>query len=152
MAASTKDLVNSFVKLDQKIKKKEGEVDTMKEERAALETQLLQRFQDGGIASMKTALKVNVYIRRDLWAGAANKENKAELFLALKDLPETRDLVQETVNSQTLSSFVREKARECFGDNLETTKPEDIVKALPEALQSVISVTEKFSLRTSKSR
>lgn len=56
MAASTKDLVNRFIKLDTAIKKKEGEVEKLKEERGLLEAELMPRFEQAGIASMKSTI------------------------------------------------------------------------------------------------
>lgn len=150
MSATTKDLVNKFIKLDQLIKGKEGEVEDLKKERAALEALLLPRFQEGGIASMKSSSKVTVYLRRDVWAGAKDGD-KASLYAAMRTIPETASMVQETVNSQTFSAYVREKAREHFGDALNTAKPEDLVQALPEELRALVNVTEKFSLRATKS-
>lgn len=150
MSATTKDLVNKFIKLDQQIKGKEGEVEDLKKERAALEALLLPRFQEGGIDSMKSSTKVTVYLRRDLWASAKDGD-KASLYAAMRNVQETRSMVQETVNAQTFSSYVREKARQHFGDKLNTAKPEELVNGLPEELRSLVQVTEKFSLRAIKS-
>ena len=150
MSATTKDLVNKFIKLDQQIKGKEGEVEDLKKERAALEALLLPRFQEGGIASMKSSSKVTVYLRRDLWAGAKDGD-KASLYAAMRVLPETAPMVQETVNSQTFSAYVREKAREYFGEQLNTVEPGRLIEALPTELQGLVNVTEKFSLRATKS-
>lgn len=147
MAASTKDLVNRFIKLDTQIKKKEGEVEKLKEDRSLLEAELMPRFEQAGIASMKSTSKVTVYVRRELWAGAMNKDTEA-LCAAIKSVPEIAPMVQEKVNSQTLSAYVRECAKNFFGDEAETKKPDEMLIALPIALRSVVSITEKYSLRS----
>lgn len=149
MSVPTKNLVNQFIKLDQAIKKKEGEIDQLKIERAAVEAELLPRFEQAGIAAMRSTKKVTVYIRRDLWASAVDKKT-TDLCAAIKSIPEIRELVKEGVNAQTFSAYVREQAKQAYGDEYEGKSVEEIVKALPEILQSVTHLTEKFSLRTRK--
>lgn len=149
MSAPTKTLVTRFIKLDQQIKKKEGEVEKLKEERTALEAELLPRFEQAGLASMHTISGVTVYIRRDLWASAVDKNTEA-LHAAIKSVPEIKQLVQEKVNAQTFSAYVRECARLQYGDDLDGKSVEEIIKTLPEILQRVTHVTDKYSLRTRK--
>jgi len=149
MSATTKDLVKRFIKLDQAIKKKEGEVDTLKQEKGPLEAELLRRFQEGGIASMKSTAGVTVYLRRDLWSGAVDG-NKDALHAALKAEPELRDMVKESVNSQTFSAWVRERIEAHFGEDAKKKAVEVLKEALPIALQPVTAITEKYSLRATK--
>jgi hypothetical protein len=150
MSATTKDLVKKFIKLDQSIKKKEGEVDKLKEEKGPLEAELLRRFQEGGIASMKSSTGVNVYIRRDLWSGAVDG-NKDALHAAIKSVPDIANMVKETVNSQTFSAYVRERIDEHFGEDAKKKPVETLKEALPIALQPVTCISEKYSLRATKS-
>lgn len=149
MAASTKDLVKRFAKLDLQIKKKEDEANALRAERDALEAQLLQRFQEGGMASMKLTGGVIVYLRRDLYAGAKDKDSHL-LIDAIKQIPDIAAMVQEKVNAQTLAAYVRERGRDYFGDAFDSTPPEKLLDALPAPLQPVIAITERFSLRTKK--
>lgn len=146
MAATTADLVNRFIDLDEQRKRKEGEVDTIKEELALLEPLIMERFENAGMQSMKSAQGATIYIRRELWASAADG---AELLLleSLKAIG-LGDMVKEKVNTQTLSAFVREQEKEHFPG---VTRPEDIMKVLPQQLQYALKLTEKFSLRTRKS-
>lgn len=149
MSVPTKNLVSKFIKLDQLIKKKEGEVEELKIERGLVEAELLPRFEQAGIAAMRSTSKVTVYIRRDLFASAVDK-NTAGLCEAIKSIPAIRELVKEGVNAQTFSAYVREQAKQAYGEEYEGKSVEEIVKALPEVLQSVTHLTEKFSLRTRK--
>jgi len=146
MAATTADLVNQFIELDEKRKKMEGDVDKLKEELQKLEPQIMERFENAGMQSMKSKSGVVVYIRRDLWAGAAEGAD-ALLLEALKTVG-LGDMVKEKVNTQTLSAYIREAEREHFaGAASEIPK---LISVLPEPLRGAVAITEKFSLRTRK--
>lgn len=147
MAATTADLVNEFIDLDTKRKTLEGDVDKLKERMAELEPQIMERFENAGMQSMKSKQGVTVFIRRELWAGAADG---AEVLLleTLKSIG-LGDMVKEKCNTQTLSAYIREQEKEHFGQA--AAKPEELIKVLPEPLQAAVAVTEKFSLRTRKS-
>lgn len=150
MSVTTEDLVKKFIKLDQAIKKREGEVDQLKEEKGPLEAELLRHFQENGIASMKSTAGVTVSLRRDIWCGAADG-NKDALHAALKSLPDTAGMVKETVNSQTFSAWVRERITDHFGEDAKKKAVEQLIAALPLPLQLVTTITEKYSLRATKS-
>lgn len=146
MAATTADLVQKFIDLDQQRKAKERDVETLKEEITVLETELLQRFEHAGMQSMKSASGVTVYIHRQIWAGAQDGMGP---FLpdALRGIG-LGDLVQERVNTQTFSAWVREQAK--ASENGHVLSPEEIVAVLPESLRPIVNVTEKYSLRARK--
>ena len=150
MASTTKILLNKFIKLDQQIKRKEGEVDKLKEELGPIHDELLQRFQNEGTASHKTSSGTTVYINRQLWAGSS--ESGPDVMMeALKSNPDTQDLVKEKVNTQTLSSWVREKIEEHFGTEQTKKSETELLEALPEALRPVLKITEKFQLKARRS-
>lgn len=147
MAATTADLVNEFIELDEQRKGKEGEIDKIKERMTELEPQIMERFENAGIQSMKSKQGTVIYIRRDLWSGA--KDGADVLLLeALKSVG-LGDMVKEKVNTSTLSAYVREQEKEQFGANV-TASPEEIIGVLPEALRGAIAITERFSLRTKR--
>ena len=147
MAATTADLVNEFIELDEQRKGKDSEIDKIKERMAELEPQIMERFENAGMQSMKSTQGTVIYVRRDLWSGA--KEGADVLLLeALKSVG-LGDMVKEKVNTQTLSAYVREQEKEQFGQNV-SAKPEEIIGVLPEPLRNAIAITERFSLRTRK--
>lgn len=146
MAVTTADLVNEFIELDAKRKALEGDVDKLKEQLAVLEPQIMQRFENAGMQSMKSKSGVVLYIRRELWAGAA--EGAETLLLeSLKSIG-LGDMVKEKVNTQTLSAYVREVERDQFNGAAQT--PDVLAKALPPALQAAVAISERYSLRTRK--
>jgi len=147
MAATTADLVNEFIELDEQRKGKEGEIDKLKERMAELEPQIMERFENAGMQSMKSKHGTVIYVRRDLWAGA--KEGADVLLLESLKSVGLGDMVKEKVNTQTLSAYIREQEKEHFGQNI-SAKPNEIIDVLPEPLRAAVAITEKFSLRTRK--
>lgn len=145
MAATTADLVNEYIELDDQRKGKEGEVDKLKERMAELEPQIMERFENAGMQSMKSKQGTVIYIRRDLWAGA--KEGAEVLLLEALKAVGLGDMVKEKVNTQTLSAYIREQEKDQFGANV-SAKPEEIIGVLPEGLREAVNIMEKFSLRT----
>ena len=146
MAATTADLVNRFIELDAARKAKEGEVDAIKEELAQLEPQIMERFENAGMQSMKSSNGVTVYIARQVWA-SPREGNHAGLVSALQSIG-LNDMVKTQCNTQTLSAYVREVEKEIFGEN---SSPDDLIKKLPEAIQPFIAITEKFAIKARKS-
>ena len=146
MAATTKTLVNQFVKWSRVKKKHDAEVEKAKEELAKLETEILARWEEAGIQSQKLKGGGTVHIRREVWAGKVPDDPNAEVLL-LEGLKSAGlgDLVKEKVNTQTLSSWVREKQKEMFGDK--EVAPEELLAALPPALHTSMRITETFKLR-----
>jgi len=150
MASTTKILLNKFTKLDSQIKRKEGEVEDLKKQLIPIHDELLKRFQQEGTASLKTATGTTVFIRRELWA-SGSVEDRSVVCTVLKAHPETKDIVKENYNTQTLSSWVREKIEECFGSEQTKKNEAELLQALPQSLQAVLKITEKFSLRARRS-
>ena len=150
MASTTKVLLNKFLKLDQAIKRKEGEVEKMKEELGPVHDELLQRFQSEGTRSLSTQNGSTVYINRQLWA-SGSVEDKSVMLAVLKEHPDTKDLVKENVNTQTLSGYVREKIEEHFGKEQTLKNETELLEALPLPLRTVLKITERFQLKARRS-
>jgi len=146
MAATTADLVNRFIELDEQRKAKEGEVDAIKEELKLLEPLLMERFENAGMQSMKSRSGVTVYISRKLWA-SPKEGNHAGLVAALQSIG-LNDMVKTQCNTQTLSAYIREREQELFGGK---SSPDELTQKLPEEIRPFIAITEKFDLKARKS-
>lgn len=144
MAATTADLVNEFIELDEQRKGKEGEVEKIKERMAELEPEIMKRFENAGMQSMKSKQGSTIYIRREIWASAA--EGAEVLLLEVLKTIGLGDMVKEKCNTSTLSAYVREIEKDSF--NGTAARPEELIKVLPAPLQAAISLAERFSLRT----
>lgn len=144
MPATTADLVQQFVELNEERRNAEGSLNKLKERLALLEAELLKRYEHAGMQSMKTASGHTVYLRRELWAGAKDK-NIDGLTRALKDVG-LGELVKESVNSQTLSSWVREQEKQLAQEHGDLDV-DGLLAALPAPLHPVLSIAEKFSVR-----
>lgn len=146
MAATTADLVNQFIELDRRKKQADDDLEAIKEEMAQLEPQIMERFENAGMQSMKSKSGVVLYIRRQLFAGAA--EGATVLLTESLKSAGLGDLVKEAVNAQRLSSWVTEFEAEHF--NGTKVRPDDLVQAMPPELRDSLKVIEKYSLRTKK--
>ena len=69
MAVTTPVLVKRFLDLTDKRKTHEDAADTIKTELAALQDELIVRFQNSGVRSMAFNGCRTIYIHRQLWAG-----------------------------------------------------------------------------------
>jgi hypothetical protein len=149
MAATTADLVRRYITLDRTRKEHEAEVTGLMTALADLERELLPRFESAGLQRM-TVDGVTVYIHHQLWAKALGGNMPAAVE-ALKAC-ELAGMVEERFNSQTLSSYIREKAKE-FAAQYEhgaPLAPHEILARLPAPLAAAIEVTEKVNIRTRK--
>ena len=116
----------------------ETEVDTLKEILAKLEESLLTRMGDEGVASLKVDTaggRFTLFPKCTLWASClpGHEEDLARGLRAHN----YGDLVKEVVNSQRLSSLIREF---------------DVSGAdVPTEISAAIKVSEKFQIGVRKS-
>jgi hypothetical protein len=105
-----------------------------------LDPQVLDHMQRHGITKT-TCNGVTIYVARDLWASVAKDDqgDNAAGLDALKAFPATAFMVKDNVNTQTLSSWVRELP----------ANPEGM-PILPAEVASAIKVSETFKVRTRK--
>ena len=145
MAITTADLVQKFLTLNEQKKSAEENLDELKSKLKVLETELLDRFERASIDRMGSNGHT-LYIHRQLWA--KNEVDAPYTVLALKAAG-LDDLVEEKSNSQRVSAYVREIAKEHEINGIPLT-PEQIRTFLPESLQPALSVTENITLRVRK--
>jgi hypothetical protein len=115
----------------------ETEVDTLKETLTKLEESLLTRMGDEGVVSLKVDTaggRFTLFPKRQLWSSCI-PGHEQELHDGLRAL-DLGDLVKESVNSQRLSSYVRE---------LDVTGT-----AIPPEVAGAIKVTERFTIGVRK--
>jgi hypothetical protein len=148
---TTEELAELFVQKYNSRKSFEQEAKDLKAECDQIEQLLLPRFQEKAVSKMTIKGKT-VYIDTRLWGGAEEDKGR-ELALALK-LIGMGDLVKETVNTQTLSSWLREKQEE-FAFDPETGKrkplsPDQLKALLPDVLRPYLKISEESHLRARK--
>ena len=151
MAVTTPVLVKRFLDLTDKRKTHEDAADTIKTELAALQDELIVRFQNSGVRSMAFNGCRTIYIHRQLWAGSAI-DDKAQFARAVKDVPDLAAFVKASVNSQQFSAWVRERAQEWQGEMpLSPSELTDKIHDQYPSIAGLVKVTEKFSVRAIKS-
>ena len=127
----------NYAVLVAKRKNLEAEVDTLKETLTKLEAELLARMGDEGVAQLKVETdegKFTLFPKRTLWSSCI-PGHETELNDGLRALG-MGDLVKESVNSQRLSSYIREL---------------DIVgQAVPAEIINAVKISERFTVGVRK--
>ena len=137
--------VKQYVNLHARKTKLEAELASVKEKMNELEPFVLEQFEKAGIQNMKVG-DWKPYVHSQIWASIDKSRPGVMEILKANGLG---DLVNETVNSQSLSAFVREQIK-LFEDADSKTLDEIIREALPQELAEVLKVSEKTSLRVVK--
>lgn len=118
------------------IRAREKEVKALKKQARGMMEDLLPEFKESGTQRINIAGST-VYLDRKVWASAGG--DMTSLVDAMK-AADMEDMVGETVNGSTLSSWVRE----FDPDKLKTES--EIVDALPEEVREAIEVSIVFKL------
>ena len=112
-------------------------VEGLKEKLTKLEAELLTRMGDEGVASLKVDTpegRFTLFPKRQLWSSCI-PGHEQELHDGLRALG-MGDLVKESVNSQRLSSYVREL--------------DAVGHMVPPEVANAIKVTERFTIGVRK--
>lgn len=125
--------VRRLIALHEEIEDLEDKLKAAKAERSAIADLVLQDFQRQGV-SKTTVNGKTAYLLRQVWANVAEGQFEAlkEALLQLN----AGDIVKETINTQSLSAFVRE------------FEPDDQgLPGLPAELRGLVKISEKFDIR-----
>ena len=125
--SSIADKISAFIELSERERDLKHELDNIKKAKDRLEPEILEHWVDNEIQSQRVRGNT-LYLHTQTWASAGDNRQRAVEALRAAGL---EDLI--TVNSQTLSAFVREK--QANGE------------ALPPEVQDTITITERVSLR-----
>lgn len=120
-----------YVNLDKERRALENELKHVKAKLNTAEETLLTFMEQSGMQSAKID-GITVYLHRQWWASATDVQ-------AILDNRDSAFLVKETVNGNSLSSWVRELDKDGEGQPV-----------LPDDLKTAIKVTERFAVRTRK--
>lgn len=135
------DKVAEYIAKKLEIKDLKSKTKKLEDETAEIEAELLPQFKESGMDRM-TIQGRTVWLDRKVWASAGG--DMPRLVDAMKAAG-LEDMVGETVNGNTLSSWVREF------DPEGTMSPEEIVGNLPPEVKDAITVSEVFKLQVRSS-
>jgi hypothetical protein len=124
-------LTKRYVGLADLERELKAKLDEVQKSKAEIEPQIMDHWANHGIESQRVN-GVTIYPHRQVWASHGGDPQRAVAAMRAVGLD---DLV--TVNSQTLSAWVREK--QANGE------------AIPPEVEGAIIVTERVSLRTRRS-
>lgn len=142
--------LKGFIELREREAELDAELKAVKAEIEEAKAGIIDRWADEGVSSVKVDRKT-VYLHRQVWAGKAAVCVEGQPLLDEKGRPVkvsdddfidavrevAPELVRETVNSSSLSAFVRELPEDEF-----TGLP-----ILPDEFVGKIGVTEKVDVR-----
>lgn len=134
MAATIVGCARRILRLHKETKELDRKLNQRKQELASAKEALLDIFQRNGLQSTSTKT-YTLSISRQIFATLRNKE----VGIRILKKHGLDWLVQDTVNNQTLSAWVREQCPD------ETSLPE-----LPNGLKQQIKVFEKFGISVRK--
>jgi hypothetical protein len=122
-------LVNQLIALDVRKKKLKLEQADLAKDRQKLEADLKEQFDDG--AKSVTTLEGTVYLRRDVYVSLVDRDvERSKEYLRSLELGE---YIKETVNSQSLSAWYREREE---------------ANEVPPDFEEHVKVSETYSVRT----
>ena len=126
-----------YINLDKKKKDLKSKLEDIQQQIRDLEITLLAEFEAEGMSKASVGGHT-LWLDHKIWASAGGDMPGA--VAALKAAGED-DLVKESINRNTLSAWVRERAPSAL------SSPEEIQAALPAGLSEAIKVTETNNIR-----
>lgn len=117
-----------IVDIDGKVKELEAAQAALKEERAGLESTLIEQFSHAGVNSIKAAGR-SVSLRRDIYAKTLDPARICDVLIEAG----FGEIIETKPQSQRLSALLREIDRG------------DIPR--PDSFEGVVDVSERFSIR-----
>lgn len=138
---ATSATLTKYARLDRELRAAENKVKKLKAQRTDVEARVLEYFQKTGVDSFKIG-GITIYLRRQLWASTiGDPETVANAFKSNG----LGHMVAPKVNTQTLSSWVREQEK----DN-DCNSVDEIMTFIPPDIAEVIKVSEVFKIQTRK--
>lgn len=135
--------VKRYRDLYKKRKELKNKVKEVEEEMNEVEKQVKDYMIDNGISSLNIDNN-NIYIHNQLWASVP-KSTSQEGWEKLKKHPQFKRLIENSVNTHSLSSIIRDVKQSLDVDKDIEDWLEDV------GLNDVISVYERQSVRVKKS-
>ena len=122
------DKVKRIVELKKQMEELDTQIKALKKEYDELEPQVIEYMEKEGLQRL-TVDDRTVYVNRQIWA-SLNKANPEALEILRENGLE--DFIEEKVNSQRISAFVRE-----FEKNSED---------IPDWCRDALNITEKYAV------
>ncbi|KKN81413.1 hypothetical protein LCGC14_0320260 [marine sediment metagenome] len=140
---------DAYVKLVTTKQDLEAKLDGVKIKIATMEASLIEYFQDHGLQNI-TKGKSTVYLQRSLYASLTDKDAG---YAKLREHGHG-ELVKDNINGNTFSAWVRERIADYEKANPDEISTDDLNKKLdlPNDLQNLIRVSDKYSVRVRKGK
>lgn len=136
------DVARRYYEADANVKAAKRELQAAEKELKPLQEQMLQLIEDGRLPESFKFGNGSIYTQSQIWASPKDGDH-ANLTNVLESLGLVEYLPQ-TVNSQSLSSYVRE-FRNDYGEII--VQSDEHPEGLPKVLADALNITEKVSLK-----
>lgn len=130
-------LYDQYVQLHIEKKEIEAKLSDKKEEIKQLEAQMLDKWAEEGLQSVKMPGGKSLWLDHKFWASAGGEIEELVEGLCASGM---EDMVKQTVNRNSLSALIRE-----YADPLDD--PETLAAKLPAELQGRVKITETTNIR-----
>ena len=135
-----------LLQIDQDIDDAEAMIKAMKEERAIIEQQIIERWAD--IGTTKTTINGRtIYIKRSLQLSPV--DGRDGVIKALTESGMT-EYLKEDYNTNSLKSFVTGLAKDMAAEQGMELSVDEIRAALPDELGKALGLFEKYQVVTRK--
>lgn len=138
------EVARQYYEADAVVKAAKRQLADAERELKPLQEQMLQLIENGKLPESFKYSKGSIYTQSQLWASPKDGDH-GRLATVLESLGLV-EYLPKTVNSQSLSSFVREFRNE-FGEVV--VQSEDHPDGLPKALADVLNISERVSVKAS---
>lgn len=137
------ELFKEIVRLDEEKAELEEQLNTVKERRREVETQILDYMAETGITNIRVDGRT-IFTRSQVWVTAATS---AEALANAMIGTELEDYVKTTVNTNSISALGREYIKEHDGGLFDA---DTLIGHFPEQVRQHLKATERHEVRTRK--
>lgn len=121
------EIIKRIIEIKEEVEKREAELKKLKAEFADMEPQVINYMEAEGLQKV-TIDDRTVYVKRQVWASLDRSNSRALEILRDNGLG---DFIEEKVNSQRISAYVREVEKD--GD-------------IPPWCHAALNITEKYNV------
>lgn len=146
------ETIREYLRLEKEKKDLNASLKVVQEKLDALDVTITGMLLGAGVDSMKVDGRL-VYLAQEVFIGAADGCERADVIAALKADEDASAFVSENYNSQSLRSWVKEIAESVVTacrDAGELYTEDKVLEALPAGLRNVLRITFGKTIRTRK--
>jgi hypothetical protein len=152
LKATTTALARHYAELYRRVKRAEASLAEVVDEKNTLQAELLERYAEEGIQSIKLPDGPTVYLSGTLWAGRADGVGKLDAVAALKQHEATAVFVEEGFNTSSVSALFREwdkaaREKNKLGESKPDGEPWTLWDFAPPGLSTYLKASTQYAIK-----